>query len=47
LQRLVDHGFLAPLPEREKIGPGRRPSPRYAIHPHANTFVHIERNEHN
>lgn len=30
--RLVDNGYLAPLPEAEH-STGRKPSPRYAIHP--------------
>jgi replicative DNA helicase len=33
LLRLIDHGFLAVLPEPEKKSPGRKPSPQFAIHP--------------
>ena len=32
LDRLVDHGYLAPMPPPEP-GPGRPPSPTFAVHP--------------
>lgn len=33
LGHLVDHGYLVKLPDPEARGPGRRPSPRYLVHP--------------
>lgn len=36
IANLTDRGFLAPMPEPEsKGGPGRKPSPVYAVHPDA------------
>jgi hypothetical protein len=34
LELLEKHGYLRPLPQQEKTGPGRRPSPEYLINPH-------------
>lgn len=34
LERLVDHGYLVPLPKPEATG-GRPASPRYKVYPHA------------
>jgi putative DNA primase/helicase len=33
LDLLLEHGYLRPLPPAERKGPGRPPSPRYAVHP--------------
>lgn len=38
LANLVDRNFLAPLPEPEHGGPGRKPSPLFAIHPDAHKY---------
>jgi hypothetical protein len=32
---LDEHGYLSKLPEPERTGPGRRPSPTWAVHPAA------------
>ena len=39
LAHLVDHGLLVRLPELGKDGPGRRSSPRYAVHPKASDYA--------
>ncbi|MGI9085386.1 MAG: YfjI family protein [Aeromicrobium sp.] len=39
IAHLVDHGFLQQLPEPENPGPGRRPSPRFAVHPQAADYA--------
>lgn len=33
ITRLVDHGYLAAVPMPESKGPGRKPSPVFAVHP--------------
>ncbi len=33
LELLEEHGYLFRLPEPQKEGPGRRPSPKWAVHP--------------
>ena len=33
LQRLIDFGWVARIPAENSTGPGRRPSPRYRLHP--------------
>lgn len=33
LDRLVDHGYLAPQKQSKKVGGGRAPSPLYKVHP--------------
>jgi replicative DNA helicase len=33
LALLEQHGYIRPEPEPERIGPGRRPSPAYLLHP--------------
>ena len=35
IANLIDRGFLAPMPEPASKSPGRKPSPRYALHPKA------------
>lgn len=35
LELLEDHGWIALQPEPERTGPGRKPSPRYALNPSA------------
>ena len=32
LHRLVDHGYLSPLPKPRPVGAGRPASPRYRVH---------------
>jgi replicative DNA helicase len=39
LLQLIDHGFLAVLPEPETKSPGRRPSPLFAIHPASQKYT--------
>jgi hypothetical protein len=36
---LVKHGFFRPVVEAPKTGPGRKPSPRYEIHPSVFNFA--------
>jgi hypothetical protein len=33
LELLEQHGYIRPVPEPERTGPGRRPSPTYETHP--------------
>jgi len=33
LALLEDHGCIRRMPEPERTGPGRRPSPTYEVHP--------------
>jgi len=33
LEILIEHGYVAPIRQPENSGPGRRPSPRYAVNP--------------
>ncbi len=33
LDLLEQHGYIRPLPEEPRTGPGRRPSPTYLVHP--------------
>lgn len=33
LELLEQHGWIRRLPEPERTGPGRRPSPSYQVHP--------------
>jgi hypothetical protein len=38
IANLVERGFLLHLPEPEPKGPGRPPSPRFAVHPDASQY---------
>lgn len=35
---LTEHGWAIPLPAPERPGPGRRPSPRFRVHPHVSAI---------
>ena len=35
---LVDHGYLAPVDQPATKGPGRKPSPRWHVHPSLTTW---------
>lgn len=41
LKTLCDHGYIRAI-EQERIGPGRRPSQRYEVHPAVATGVHSQ-----
>ena len=43
LELLEQHGWIRRMPEPERTGPGRRPSPSYEVHQprHGNHVIHV------
>lgn len=47
LELLVDHGYLKEVPNLEREGPGRKPSPSYEVNPLVFDGSHNSHNSHN
>jgi hypothetical protein len=47
VELLVRHGYLRPVPEEQRPGPGRKPSPRYQVHPSVFSLGGVSENSDN